>query len=879
MKKTSILLFLTLGYFLASGQEYLLLKGQTRDSLLSTIPFANVMVLDTATQEMEGFAVSDVNGNFQIRLKKDTPYELQVTYVGFVPYKKMIQLEETNAEPYVIVLKESVSNLDEVTVVAEMPVLVQGDTISYKAEAFMDGDERKLEDVLEDLPGFNINDNGDIEVQGKRVEKVLVDGKEFFEGDSKLATKNIPADVIERVQVLQNFNDIAPMQGIGNDDRLALNIELKEDKKRIVFGDIEVGGGPEERYFGHANTFYYAPKTSINFIGDANNIGELALSLNDYFRMTGGLSSMASRNGTTYRINAADAGIPVTDRNSARALKSQLGALNVAASPSNKIQLSGFAIGFNNDDLLGSNSLRTYPQLGAITQEQLVTGTNIENTSGLARLSAKYTPNYNLQLDYSYFGKRGNILQMQDRFSTQNVETNQLDETINRTPSSERHQLRLFNAFNEKNIIAAELSLEKDENLTNRNLFSDLSLFSGFLTLSTSVLTQDQSVSTTNMNGSLNYYYILNKTTHLNAAFGVNRSNQKLRSMLEDENAVIQTLDEQLRINNQFARFSFRKKWNQLTIDPGVSMNQYQLDRNVEGTERYQFLFPQITTTYDFGSSHSLQSSYRQSLEFSDIANYTEGLLLYGYNTFLSGNQGLQPAIYHTFNLNYRNFNTYNFFNIYGGINYQYIKDGFTQNQELQGIEGVIKTINSPSPNRIANAYANLEKRFNNWRIGGNATFGKTELTNQFEGEDLINRNFTQQYGLNLSAKLFKKWSVRAGYRLSMNEYTSGSISNTFRNHQPTTSTTFIYKGFRLDLSYEYNQYESKNQGVSSSFDVLDASLSYRKKKSPWEFKVQGLNLLNTSEVRRDSFTNNLISTYGYFIQPRYSILTVKYDL
>jgi len=152
-------------------------------------------------------------------------------------------------------------------------------------------------------------------------------------------------------------------------------------------------------------------------------------------------------------------------------------------------------------------------------------------------------------------------------------------------------------------------------------------------------------------------------------------------------------------------------------------------------------------------------------------------------------------------------------------------------------------------------------------------------LNNQIEGQVLENKNFAQQYRLSFSAKMFKIWSLRAGYTLQINEYRAGSISNTFVNDQPNASTTLLFKGFRLDISYEYNQYTNRDQNVRSAFDVLDASLSYRKKKSPWEFKVQGLNLLNTLEVRRDSFSNNLISTYGYFIQPRYGVLTAKFDL
>lgn len=879
MKRTTLILLILLGNFLAQGQDYLMLKGQTRDSTLASIAFANVMVMDTSTNEMKGFAVTDIRGNFQIGIEKGRPYELQVTYIGYSPYKKIIQLEESNEEPFIIILKESIDQLEQVTVVAQMPVLIQGDTISYKAEAFTDGDERKLEDVLEDLPGFDITENGEIEVQGKRVDKVLVDGKEFFEGDSKLATQNIPADVVDRVQLLQNYNDISPMQGLVSDDRLAINIELKEDKKRIVFGDIEVGGGPEERYFGHANTFYYAPKTSVNFIGDVNNIGLLALTMNDYFRMSGGLSSLASRNGTTYRINAGDSEIPLTDRNSAQRLTNQLAAFNATTQVSEKIQLSGFAIGFKNDNILGSNSLRTYPQLGQSTQEQLITSTNIENQSGLARFSAKYTPNYNMQLDYNFFGKRGDIFMNQDRNSIQTLETNQLNEAVDREPSSQWHQLRLFNAFNEKNIIAAEMSIEREQNISTRNLSSDLPLFTGFLNTNTDHLLQDQSISTTNINGSCNYYYIVNKTTHLNGSFGINRSNQKLSNFLNDEDSSIDRLDDRLTIFNQFLMFSFRKKLNKLTIDPGISLNNYNLNIQSELADATSYFFPRITSTYDFGSSHSLRASYEQTIEFSDIMNYTDGLVLDRYNTFLRGTRNLRPAIYHSYNATYRNFNTYNFFSIYGGINYQYIKDGFTQNQELDGIENILNSTNSVAANRISSIYADLEKRFNNWRISGNMNLSRAELNNQFEGQAINNLNFSQQYGLDFSAKLFKIWSLRAGYSIRINEYSSGSNTSRFLNYQPNTSTTLRIKGFRLDASYEYNRYENRTQDVNSAFDVLDVSISYRKKKSPWEFKIQGLNLLDTKEVRRDNFSNNLISTYSYFIQPRYSVFTVMYDL
>jgi hypothetical protein len=880
--KGLILIFLSLLTTLVmQAQDHVVLKGQTRDSTLAAVAFANVMAIDTTTKEMKAFAVTDVKGNFQLRLKANTVYELQVTFVGFIPVSQHLLLNESPENPMVIIMDEAVNRLDEVTVVAEMPVLVRGDTISYKAEAFTKGDERKLEDVLAELPGFDIKENGDIEVQGKKVNKVLVDGKEFFEGDTKLATKNIPADVVNRVQVLQNFNDIAPMQGLRDDDQLALNIELKGDKKRMVFGDIEAGAGPEERYFGHANAFYYAPKTSVNFIGDGNNVGELALTINDYFRMSGGMSSLAARNGTSFRVNSGDFDIPLTDRNSASRLTNYLGAVNFTTRPSDKLQLSGFAIGFDNEAFMSSKSQRTYPQLDDQTQEQLTTNSSVANQSGLGRFSARYTPNYNLQVDYSFFGKRGTVDQGMLRNSQLLSGDNRLEEGSERNPQSQNHQLRMFNALNERNIISAEVSYNQEQNIAGQQLSSEQPLFSSYLSSSSPILNlnQNQDIHSTRFDGAFNYYYIFNKTTHFNVAVGINSSQQSLISRLSDGQEDFSNLNQELDITNRYARLQYKKKWNRLTVSPGVSLNSYSMKNGSESMDNTQYAFPQLRASYEFGSSHELEVDYRQSIEYNEVGAYAEGFVMLRYNTLAFGNAGLNPAVYHTANVSYRNFNMYNFFNIHTGINFRYIKDGFTNNQQLSGVENVLTPVNAQNANRIVNGYVNLEKRFDHFKISGEVNLSQTVLNNQIEGQLIENDNFTQQYQLNMSARLFKKFSVRTGYSVSANRYTSGSLVSKFINYRPNVGTTLKIKNWRLDTEYAFNKYLNKNQNQETSFDVLDATLNYRKGKSPWEFKLQGLNLLDTRSVRRDSFSDNLISTYSYAIQQRYGLFTIKYDL
>ena len=123
--------------------------------------------------------------------------------------------------------------LDEVVV--KMPITIKGDTLIYDADSFKNGSERKLEDIMEKLPGVEINDDGQIEVEGKVVNKLMVNGKDFFEGDTKIATKNIPSSTVDKIQVLRNYGDVAQLRGVrNNQDNVAINIKLKSERTLLV---------------------------------------------------------------------------------------------------------------------------------------------------------------------------------------------------------------------------------------------------------------------------------------------------------------------------------------------------------------------------------------------------------------------------------------------------------------------------------------------------------------------------------------------------------------------------------------------------------------------------------------------------------------------
>ncbi|MDP2059278.1 MAG: carboxypeptidase-like regulatory domain-containing protein, partial [Flavobacteriaceae bacterium] len=181
-------------------------SGTVKDSLGNPLEMANVLAVDVLANGIASYSVTDAQGRYKLDLEIGKSYLIRSSYVGFTMFEEKLLLNESKSIEKNIVMKPQ-NALDEVELIYEMPVVVKGDTIVYKADAFTTGNEKKLKDVLEKLPGFQVDKEGNVKVQGKDVSKVMVEGKDFFDGDTKTATKNLPADAVDKVEVLQNFND------------------------------------------------------------------------------------------------------------------------------------------------------------------------------------------------------------------------------------------------------------------------------------------------------------------------------------------------------------------------------------------------------------------------------------------------------------------------------------------------------------------------------------------------------------------------------------------------------------------------------------------------------------------------------------------------
>jgi hypothetical protein len=226
MKKKCFLFITFLVYFISHGQ--IKLEGTVRDSLQSPLESASLVAINQKTKNLESYILTDVNGKYKLNLNKNTKYKIQVSYIGLRTIDDSISTKEVSMlKNYTL---RSDIELDEVIV--KMPVVVRGDTLIYNADSFKNGTERKLEDIIDKLPGVEINEEGQIEVEGKVVNKLMVNGKDFFDGDTKIGTKNIPSNAVDKIQVLRNYADVGQLSSVrNNQDNFAINIKLKSGKE------------------------------------------------------------------------------------------------------------------------------------------------------------------------------------------------------------------------------------------------------------------------------------------------------------------------------------------------------------------------------------------------------------------------------------------------------------------------------------------------------------------------------------------------------------------------------------------------------------------------------------------------------------------------
>lgn len=257
------------------GQQ---ISGHVRDSSGVPVAYASVVATSCRDEQILSFASTDDKGFYQLTIATDCDsVTLTARSLGYRTEAKRLPVK--NLSP---VQNFTLANavLQEVIVRGKAPpVVVRSDTTEYNVASFSDSTEFSVEDLLKKLPGAQVSESGQISLNGKLVERVLIEGDDLFNQNYHLATRNIRADMVSKIQAIERYQENPLMKGIQQSDRLVLNLKIKEDKKRSTSGSATLGSGHGDDWkgFAHTNLFSLTRRDKTYLIGNANNTGSDAL--------------------------------------------------------------------------------------------------------------------------------------------------------------------------------------------------------------------------------------------------------------------------------------------------------------------------------------------------------------------------------------------------------------------------------------------------------------------------------------------------------------------------------------------------------------------------------------------------------------------------
>ena len=903
MKKIFLLLAILL-----SGSIYaqsVKVTGILKDTDNLVIETANVMAVNQATKAMDAYNITSEKGEFSLNLKPNTEYIIKAGYIGYAPFEKKITTTKENMT-FDIVLT-SANTIETVEIVKEMPVRISGDTIIYNSDSFTNGTEKKLEDVLKKLPGVTVNKDGEIEVEGKKVQKVMVEGKDFFDGDTKIATKNIPADALDKIQVLRNYNEVSNLKGLeNNEDNVALNIKLKDGKKNFWFGDMMAGAGvgdTEDRSILNPKLFYYSPKYSVNLIGNLNNIGELPLTMQDYFKFTGGFKNMMKKGGSNFNVTSNDLGIMGMRNNRAKNIDAKFGAANFSYNPSKAWTISGFGIySYNKTDLQTDNIYNRTDKLPngttvSVTENRQDISKQKTNL-GLFKISSSYVPSAKMHLDYDALLKTSDQMESQNVFSS--LQGNIFTEK-NQKPLSVSQNLNYYYTLNDKNVFAFELQnlFQQEDPFYNANLQFQPFFLSGYNTTQTrNDVNQNRFVKTNKTDAKFDYYYMITPKSNLNVTIGNTYSYQNFNSNMfqildngtrNDLTDSSNTNDVNYAFNDAFVGLHYKILTGKFTFNPGVSFHQFNTnDTQLNSANKMSFnrVLPDFYALWQIKKSQSLTYNFSLTNNFTDINKLAQGYVFSNYNSLYSGNRFLENSISQVHSLRFFKFSMFNMENVFANLTYTKQTDIITNRALLTGVNQVSSSvnINSNFPNESLSGMFNYGRSFARYfKANGGASLSWNKNNNirvNPDNSEFIQNteNYIQNYNIGFSTNLKNLPNIDLSYNYSI----SDSQVQTFYVDNPSiTLEYFFLDAFSFTADYDFYHNRNKAKTIDTEYDFLTASLSYQKKDSKLEYKLSATNLLDTKSLNDNSFNALGGSTNfsSYYVQPRYVILSLKYNL
>ncbi len=869
--------------------------GQLQDENQEPLAGANIVLLQAQDSALMHFALSNADGKYRIDRVKTGQYLLRISYLGYGELELPLDIKEDtkDIDMGTIPLQPESALLSQVEVKAErLPVVINGDTISYDAAFFNVQPDADVETLLKKLPGIEVDGEGNIKAQGEDVERVLVDGKEFFGNDPKVATRNIPADAIDRVEVFDRESEAEMFTGLDDGVRnTTINLELKPDRRNGLFGKASAGYGTQDRYVADANAFKFGEDRQLAFIGMANNINRTGFSLMDFFNFGGG---MGAGGGQIQIGGSGSDALPIGDERAQGFYRTAAAGLNFSRDWGKKMEFRSSYFYWQNRSDLRNDITRIFPTLEPILTNDIRESSINRLQNHRLELNLRLRPDtlqrFSLQSQLYYQDRRDSRTSEFRRLLGEDQQLNSLADQV--FGNEQSYLAGIANISYQRKLGQADrvLSLNVDwqRNTPRQEAIQSLDETQWVdqtpIQIDSLEQRQDYEANPTNWRLGLGISeawgpYWLGRIGY---DLRIEQENQR-RTFLDINNGgeVINTdlsSDFDLSYWNHIPRVGLQWKKDKQRWELGLA---WQLSQNrlqqfgVTTSERwFNYALPRLRYRYQGSNFSALDLQYQANVQLPNgrqLANIPDNS---NPNRLYTGNPGLQPEYQHQVRA------SFNRFDMFSGVSFLLFNTTtYTQDQisTAQSIDELSRQ--QVQPINIEDAWQNTSylsfshplrflKLNAQWELTGNWLASEVRLNE-------VDNPFNQLYfsgGLRIDNKNKDVVDWALGYRLiySNTRYLEGEIPNRSFSQQNYSFDLNLNLGSRRRMSSNWTVQTFQNEDFAdqAAIPIGQFSMSYyidRKQRTQLEFQVfdildrnRGIDRLSQANYLEERLTQSL---------------------
>ena len=885
----SRILFLIVVVLLSFSAKSQGISGRLVDTTQKqTLKDATVSLLDAEDSTLEQIVLAKQDGSFEMKKVKPGNYLLHVLFLNYTPYFKKVNINTGSVDIGIIYLRPTATSLQDITIF-QSPVTIKKDTVEFNASSYKTKPNSMAEDLLKKMPGMEVASDGSVKAQGEQVKRILVDGKRFFGDDPLMATKNLPPDVIDKIQVFDDLSDQSKFTGFDDGNRVkTINITTKKDKRKGYFGKAVAGAGSDESFDEMFNFHRFNNNNQISVLGQANDVNKQNFSNSDILGTSG---SRGGRGG-----GSTGSGITTT----------WSGGTNAREDWKNNSSFAGSYFYNQQHNSIVQNNL---------TQNIIKADSSNFNNQSERDIKMNYNHRINFNLEENFDSMNSLTIRPNINFQKTDYTTNQLssltaaknDSIYNNQYGSDQHSsgysgsvdMAMKHKFRKKyRTSSLALNIQKS---TNDGTLTNNSINGYYVPVHTDSILQSIVKSSTGFSISPTWSYTeplaKNQMIELNYNFNYSRNTSERFTYNQQhifDSAYSNDFENTYHSNRVTLSYRLQKENYNFNIGSGIQYGELSSINSTKNTSidhQYTNLTPTANFTYNFSRSNNLKIFYTGRTGQPSVSQLQPVTTTSDSINFSKGNPALQQQFTHSFRMLYTNFDMATQRVIFASINASTIVNDIQNSTFYLAGQGVKRGSQMTIPVNLSgtynvNGYFNygfpLKKPKSNLSFITNVSYSQSQ--NLVDSASNYTRSTTMGETISWTTNLKDNFDVNFKSSTSYNiaKYTLQPTQNAnyFTQVLSAEATWYSKSGWMIAAQFDYTYYGNRTAGYNSNVPLLSPYIAkqiFRNKQG--EIRLSVFDLLNQNTSVSRTISNNTITDSRSNTLTRYAQFTFTYNL